>query len=130
MSEEVATFRARFAGFIEAVPDKEKVLREVYTNQNIKQCRKVEMYDLCVCQIFCHNLTRKLRLQLHVKVMSLAINHIFDGFGLFRKSNLQMTSCMSSATWSQTTRRSFATNHTCTFLTGESRSLSTSQVIS
>jgi hypothetical protein len=34
-SEELATARARFAGFVEAVPDKEKVLREVYTNQNI-----------------------------------------------------------------------------------------------
>jgi len=30
-SEELSTARARFAGFIEAVPDKEKVLREVYT---------------------------------------------------------------------------------------------------
>jgi hypothetical protein len=30
-AEELSTARARFAGFIEAVPDKEKVLREVYT---------------------------------------------------------------------------------------------------
>jgi hypothetical protein len=35
-SEELATARARFAGFIETVPGKEKVLREIYTNQNIK----------------------------------------------------------------------------------------------
>nr|CAH0099586.1 unnamed protein product [Daphnia galeata] len=28
-AEELSTARARFAGFIEAVPDKEKVLREV-----------------------------------------------------------------------------------------------------
>ncbi len=33
-SEELSTARARFAGFIEAVPDKEKVLREVYKTKN------------------------------------------------------------------------------------------------
>ena len=49
MSEEVATFRARFAGFIEAVPDKEKVLREVYTNQNIKHSVGKWKCMTCVC---------------------------------------------------------------------------------
>ena len=39
----------------------------------------------------------------------------------------QVSLCLS--TWSHTTRRSLAKNRTCTFLTGESRFFSTSQVI-
>jgi hypothetical protein len=75
-SEELATARARFTGFIEAVPDKEKVLREVYTNQNIKHSVGKWKCMTCVCVRYSvKNLTWKLRLRLHVKVTSLTINH-------------------------------------------------------
>ena len=48
-SEELATARARFTGFIEAVPDKEKVLRDVNTNQNIKHSIGKWKCMTCVC---------------------------------------------------------------------------------
>ncbi len=47
-SEELATARARFAGFVEAVPDKEKVLREVYTNQNIFNTKNTWKWSSCM----------------------------------------------------------------------------------